>query len=736
MRHSYISFIIIAGIALLSSCARVSEIEQPTEAQKGTYTYTISASSQDTKTSYDAEGHFSWTAGDAISVLFHKGSDNKFFTLTTSNSGALASFTGEIEDDYTIGASDGDEFDKKIWALFPASDKHSYTAANDSVSFYVQPEVDFTTRASANIPMYDLVAAEGEELYFKSLTGNYKFILKVKDHRINKVKAVVYNQQTYGLSGNWPVKVSDKTYINYGYAAPGSEKSTLTYTCNVNHVDSLAEFYVSSCYWGKFQPSISIYDAERDYLLTELNATKIDTAKYLNKVQPITIAVNTETYIPAINIDGSFSDWDDVPHVITTSDSKIVEWRYTTDSKNLYFLYKVAASKVTTEASSYDWDPYIYVGLDTNNDETKGSNGGGGTGDGMEARLKIFPWRGSSSKTAECIIGKDSNGEIDCPVGTEVAKATVGGKFVGDYCYVEVCVPMDKIGSPSGPIAVNHAMNYYSVGRTQIMPEIASITAEDQTVDIGETKSIGATTNSTATLSYSSNDTEVATVDANGIITGVAAGTATITVSALAVNGEYSAASKDITVTVTTPFTPSINIDGDLSDWDGIEAFTDGGNTGRIKEWKFKSDERFVYVYLALRRNRAGDNKVLYVGFDTDNDSSSGTVTYGMTIGMESYATLVPFTNSGNATTPIAVTGYDAASVIHGTSSTTNGKVFVWDYDEGDELQPLSSDFSRIFIELSIPRDKLGLPAAGTEITVQCCYENAYYSGAKSVTLE
>ena len=57
MKHSYIPFIIIAGIALFS-CARVSEIEQPTEAQKGTYTYTISASSQGTKTSYDADGTF------------------------------------------------------------------------------------------------------------------------------------------------------------------------------------------------------------------------------------------------------------------------------------------------------------------------------------------------------------------------------------------------------------------------------------------------------------------------------------------------------------------------------------------------------------------------------------------------------------------------------------------------------------------------------------------------------
>lgn|GEM_PF-3245207 len=728
MRHSFIPFIIIAGIALFS-CARVSEIEQPTEAQKGTYTYTLSAGSQDTKTSYDAEGHFSWTAGDAISVLFHNGETNKFFTLTTSNSGALASFTGEIEGGYEIGASTGNKFDKKIWALFPASDYHTYTAANDSVSFYVQPEVDFTTRASANIPMYDLVATEGEELYFKSLTGNYKFILKVKDQRINKVKAVVYNQQTYGLSGNWPVKVSDKTYINYGYADPGSEKSTLTYTCNVNHVDSLAEFYVSSCYWGKFQPSISIFDAERNYLLTELNATKIDTAKYLNKVQPITIAVNALTYIPAIDIDGVFDDWNSVSHVIPTTSNRIVEWKYTQDTYNLYFLYKINAEKLNKAETLYKDGNYIYIGFDTDNNITKGDSGeNGGAGAGLEARAIIYPWTGNKSGDPVYTNGKDSNSEIRCPVsGASQGHLNVATDLIDSYYYVEVSVPLSYIGNPTDSITVNHAMNYHATGRKRIRPEIATIIAGDQEVDAGKTVSIGATTNSTASLSYSSNDTEVATVDENGIITGVAEGTATITISTAAVAGEYDAASKSITVTVNSPFTPAISIDGDMDDWESYSEMA-SETINRIKSWKFTSDERYVYFYFKLRKNKSDSSRFLRLGFDYD-DSGSYDDTYHMT-GLEIVVECAPFTNeSGKA--PVCFNDTVTNAKINGTSDASAVKAYM--YDEGESLD---SDNSVIYLEVSVLRKRLpNLPASGVEFNIGASYEQ-FLTGFQKLSLE
>ena len=76
------------------------------------------------------------------------------------------------------------------------------------------------------------------------------------------------------------------------------------------------------------------------------------------------------------------------------------------------------------------------------------------------------------------------------------------------------------------------------------------VNASDKGVVVGNTVSIGATTNSTAAITYVSDDETVATVNASGVVTGVKAGTATITCSVAAV-GKYLAASKDITITVT-----------------------------------------------------------------------------------------------------------------------------------------------------------------------------------------
>lgn len=73
--------------------------------------------------------------------------------------------------------------------------------------------------------------------------------------------------------------------------------------------------------------------------------------------------------------------------------------------------------------------------------------------------------------------------------------------------------------------------------------------SETLTVTAGKTKSISVETNSTGAISFVSDNTAVATVDDNGVVTGVAAGTAKITVS-VAAHGFYSAIQKECTVTV------------------------------------------------------------------------------------------------------------------------------------------------------------------------------------------
>lgn len=85
------------------------------------------------------------------------------------------------------------------------------------------------------------------------------------------------------------------------------------------------------------------------------------------------------------------------------------------------------------------------------------------------------------------------------------------------------------------------------------------ITASNKSVNVGNTVPIGATTNSPATITYASDDETVATVDASGVISGVKAGTATITCS-VAASGKYTATSKDIIVTVSAASEPKEHV--------------------------------------------------------------------------------------------------------------------------------------------------------------------------------
>ena len=79
----------------------------------------------------------------------------------------------------------------------------------------------------------------------------------------------------------------------------------------------------------------------------------------------------------------------------------------------------------------------------------------------------------------------------------------------------------------------------------------AVITAGDVTVEEGQTVSIGASTNSSETISYASADASIATVSAAGDVTGVKAGSTTISLKVAAVKDKFTAAEKTIKVVVT-----------------------------------------------------------------------------------------------------------------------------------------------------------------------------------------
>ena len=471
MKRNFFIIMMMAA-AVITSCTKqilneeqpIVDLESATDTETGTaetYTYTVSAKTIDTKSDYDSDGKFSWTAGDAISVLFHNGDTDKFFTLTlTEGAGTkTATFSGEIEAGYTIGASDAAEGDSKIWALFPASENHTYTAGS-APDFYVQPFVDFSeTHFSANIPMYALNTEEGA-FSFANLASTYKFTVNGIKDGVSKVKFQIYNQETYALSGCWPIH-ADERYIKYDYATPGSEKSTLTYISDVT--DNQAVFYVSCRYYGKFQPVITVTNCATNMAIKTFTASTYKEPNYLDHVWPITLDVSDGNYFtPAVTIDGDFADWDDVAEWESTrtsgsTNSRINNWKMQADAYNIYVYLNLVTSKIKNSS-------YFYVGFDTDSDLSTGDPLGGLSG--LEKYVLVYPAVDGSDPIA-MIQGSDPrsavNGSWDGTLMTWCSKGE-------SNTFVEVCIPRSKVGlTDPASMKVSVAFDWYDTIQQELI---------------------------------------------------------------------------------------------------------------------------------------------------------------------------------------------------------------------------------------------------------------------------
>jgi hypothetical protein len=179
-------------------------------------------------------------------------------------------------------------------------------------------------------------------------------------------------------------------------------------------------------------------------------------------------------------------------------------------------------------------------------------------------------------------------------------------------------------------------------------PVAATITANDVTVEEGATAKISASTNSTASITYASADASIAVVSAAGDVTGIKAGTTTVTLKVAAVEG-FSAAEKTINVTVTAkevvPPTPSgsaIKIDGDFADWGALETGTFTKSVSdpdapwdAVKEVRCYADADFVFYYIkydaeSLEELLSNANETLPIrlNFNTDGEFESGYTSY------------------------------------------------------------------------------------------------------------
>ena len=365
MKHSFIPMMLMATMAL-ASCEKQPAVVTPVN-ENEPYVFSLKATAPDidTRTDYSATGVFSWSAGDQISVLCNNGTENKYFTLTTAESGASVTFSGPIDAGYSLGELTSGT---KI-ALYPASD-HKYVAADSKpIKFNIPAVIDFTTsHYSANMPLY----AEGDadnNFAFKNLCCGYKF--KFTEVSAKKAKLVVQNQNTYQLTGDIPIHSGP--YNDNGYADVGSQNGSMTLIANVE--DGTVTFYVPFRYYAPFFPIITLYDAETDGVIYTNTAAAAKQLNSLGEVKPFAISVtgfvfsfpsrygidwNAET-VSAEGDSGS-----------TTSGIKVIKAK--ADASYLYLYFEVEKAKLITDAT-YDYanSATLYAGDESDANCTKTS---------------------------------------------------------------------------------------------------------------------------------------------------------------------------------------------------------------------------------------------------------------------------------------------------------------------------------------------------------------------------
>ncbi len=167
-------------------------------------------------------------------------------------------------------------------------------------------------------------------------------------------------------------------------------------------------------------------------------------------------------FVPAIKIDGTFSDWEGITEYSGTrtsgsSNSRILGWKLTGDTKNIYVYLKLANEKFAVSGTNKP-NSYIYVCFDTDNNDS--------TGDtrtsipGVDQYAVIYPCV-KDSDPASFIQGVDPrstiNGSSDGTLETWGVFDTVNTA----YSHVELCVPRAKLsGLPASGNSIKVGVSF------------------------------------------------------------------------------------------------------------------------------------------------------------------------------------------------------------------------------------------------------------------------------------
>lgn len=198
MKKIFVYAMAIASIAAVS-CNKI-ENEAPVTSE-GKYSITATIDNSDTKTAYDADGKFSWVAGDKVSVVVYKAES----PYTTDKYSFAAEADGNTATFKSVGTPDWTAYPKSGFAIYPNSltlggEKDSYTVSLPD-NYTLSSGSDFT---KIGIPM--IGTEESENVFrFKTAVG----ILKVTLTNVPvSARKLVITTSGDNVSGTFPLNAT------------------------------------------------------------------------------------------------------------------------------------------------------------------------------------------------------------------------------------------------------------------------------------------------------------------------------------------------------------------------------------------------------------------------------------------------------------------------------------------------------------------------------------------------
>ena len=336
--------IILAALAaaFAVSCTKEApeaQLPQDQNAPAGMKMVTITASIEgaDTKTSYDADGKFSWTKGDKISVM---GTGYGFYTLTATSDGPTTTFTGWIPEGVTLRQE----------AFYPADEATNRT--DGSYYFNIPMYKDLSQSFSADLPMGAYSGTANYE--FKHITGAALLTFTNFPAEVETAEISIVNARLK-LTGIFNAYLSSGLWTWNSKADVAEEERTLIRKVPV--VNGQAQLYMpyNGSLWWDYTSMVNIkgYDAAgNEYVLLKDKKMKPDEATAVRGVVKKYAPLALPDYVPAVN-------WNKVDWAAENSVSPSVEGF--TDVKvvaDKYYMYARIEAPVT-----FAWDKlYYYMG--------------------------------------------------------------------------------------------------------------------------------------------------------------------------------------------------------------------------------------------------------------------------------------------------------------------------------------------------------------------------------------